>query len=149
PQRLQHVPVTRPTTELPQRLQYGEVRFPLPIVLDALSPRAPHRTPGSQAGQPALYHRRLAHPGFATDKDELAGALGRPLEALLQGLDFALAPHDGAIHQRWGDLPIFSDEKLIALSSDCGEIVWCVRIVAQRRPNLLHTHAQYRVRDIC
>jgi hypothetical protein len=96
-----------------------------------MSPRDPHAAPGVQAGQAQLNQRRLAHPSFSTDKDELAGALGRTLEALLQGLDFASAPYDGSGHQRSGDIPVFSDEKPIALPSDRGEIVWRVRRVAQ------------------
>ena len=67
---------------------------PLAIVLGALAPRDPHPTP-AQAGQHHLHHGRLANPGFATEQDELAGAVGRPLEALRDGLDFALASDEG------------------------------------------------------
>ena len=78
----QHGRVLWPAAELPQRLQEGEVRFPLAIVLGALAPGDPHPTPGAQVGQHHIHHGRLANPGFATEQDELAGALGRPLEPL-------------------------------------------------------------------
>jgi len=80
PYRVQQVPVIWPPNELPQCLQEWQVRFPLPIVLDALPPRDPCPIPGGQAGQPPLHHRRLAHPGRSTDKHQLADALGCPPE---------------------------------------------------------------------
>jgi hypothetical protein len=59
---------------MPQRLHEGQIRFPLTIVLDALAQGNPHDPLGGQAGQLPLHHRRLAHPGFATDPHDLAGA---------------------------------------------------------------------------
>ena len=137
-----------PSAELPQRLQHREVGFPLPILLDALPPRHPHRAPDAQAGQEQIDHGRLAHPGFAADQDELAGAVGGPLEPPLQGLDFPLAAHQGSGHQRGGDLQVSSDQQPIALPFDRFEVTRRRRRVAQRRPNLLHTHPQDGVGDV-
>src|SRR5215471_8041174 len=80
--------------ELPQGLQEGQIRFPLAIVLDALTPRQPQ--PPRLPRQPQLDQRCLAHPGVATDKDDLPGPLDGLLEALLQDLDFGPAPDDRA-----------------------------------------------------
>jgi hypothetical protein len=69
-------------------------------VLGTLAPRDPHPTPGVQVGQHHLHHGRLANPGFATEQDELASAVGRPLQALRDGLDVVPAAHEGARRQR-------------------------------------------------
>ena len=123
-----------PVAQPPQCFQEGQVRFPLPRVLDALPPRGPHPAPGGQAGQEQLDHRRLPHPRFPTDEDELAGAVGRPLQPPRQGLNFALAPHQGTGRQRWGALQVASPKKPIALPFDRFEIPRRRRRVAQAPP---------------
>ena len=151
PQHGQHLLVTRPTAELPQRLQDGPVRFSRPIVLDALAPCQPHPTPGTQAGLPQLDHGRLAHPGLTTDKDDLAGTVGGPLEPPLQGLDFVLAPYDGArsvSRHRRETLPVFPPEKPIALPSDRFKLPRRGGRITQRGANLLHTHPQHGIADM-
>ena len=144
----QHGRVPGPAAELPQRLQEGEVRFPLAIVLGALAPRDPHPSAGAQAGQHHLHHGRLANPGFATEQDELASALGRPLEALRDGLDVVPASHEGAGRQRGRALPGVAQAKLIALPADRGEIPRRRRHIAQGLANLVHTHPQHRIGDV-
>jgi hypothetical protein len=69
-------------------------------VLGALAPRQAHPTLRLQACQHHLHHRRLANARFATEQDELTGAVRRALEALLDGLDITLAADQGAGRQR-------------------------------------------------
>jgi ABC-type transport auxiliary lipoprotein component len=68
-----------PLAQLPQRFHKGQVRFPLPRVLDTSPPRRPSPAPSGQPGQSHLDHRRLPDPCFPTDEGELAGALRRLL----------------------------------------------------------------------
>ena len=137
-----------PVPQPPQRFHEGQIRLPLPIVLDALPPCRPPLMPGGQACQEHLDHRRLPHSRFPTDEDELTGAVGRALKPPLQGLDFALAPHQGAGRQRWGPLHVASHQKPIALPSDSFEILRRRRRVAQRRPNLLYRRPQHARGDM-
>src|SRR5262249_58624678 len=116
----------------------------------ALAPRQPHPQPRRLTRQPQLDHRRLADPGVATDKDDLARPLGCLLEAPLQDLDFGLAPDDRARrawHPPSGPLPAVPPEPPIALPADGGEIPRRSDRIPQRRATLLHAHAQHGIAD--
>ena len=117
-------------------------------MLGALAPRDPHRTARAQTGQHHLHHGRLANPGFATEQDALARALGRPLEALRDGLDVVQASNEGAGRPRGWGLAVVAQVKPIALPADRGEIPRRGRHIAQHLANLVYTHPQHRIADM-
>ena len=148
PQHRQDRVARRPTAQLPQRLEEWQVRFPLAIMLDALPPPEPPRTPGRTVGQKPIDHRRLANADVAAHEDKLARAVGGALEPILQPRDVLLAPHDGT-RRPWGRVRRRAPHvKAIPLLGHRLEILWRCRCVAQGRPNLLDTHPQDRVAHV-
>jgi len=107
--------------QAPQGFHEGQVRFPLPRVLDALALRRPPLAPGGPAAQEHLDHGGLPHPRFPTDEDELARAVSRLLVPRLQGRHVALAPHQGAGRQRWRSLQGAAQQKPIAWWAPAGQ----------------------------
>jgi hypothetical protein len=74
--------------------------------------------------------------------------VGRPLEPLRYGLNFAPAPNQGAGRQRGRNIQIVAQEKPIALPADCFEIPRRGRRIAQGLANLVHTHPQHGIGDV-
>jgi hypothetical protein len=140
PQHRQDRVARRPVTQLPQRLEDRQVRFPLAIVRGALPPPDPPHVLGRTVGQKLIDHRRLANPNVAADEDELARALGCALEPVLQPRDGLLPPHDGARRPGGRALRRFPQAKAIPLRFHRLEILWRRRRVTQGRPNLLDRH---------
>ena len=145
PQHCQEGVPRRTVGQLPQGLEERQVRFALPIVLDALAPPGPHTAPCGQVGQEAIDHRRLANPHVATDQDELARTVDRLLEPHLQPRDGWLAPDDGAGRPGGRLFCLACHPKLIPMRGDRLEILRHRRRVTQRGANLPDTHPQDRV----
>jgi hypothetical protein len=114
-------------------------------VLNALPLADVHGAPSGQASEPQLDHRRFAHARLAADEDHLAGTVGGVLEALLQGVDVGLAPHEGACRQRGRETAVAMHQKPIPLLTHRREILGRRRRVTQRGPNFPHTPPQHRV----
>ena len=89
----------RPTTEAPQRFQYGEIRFARAILVDTLPVPDPHCPLRGYLGHEGLHQGGFAHPGFARDEHHLPRALPGRGVAAVQGRQLRLATHQKPRHR--------------------------------------------------
>jgi hypothetical protein len=83
-----------PPAQASQRLQYGEIGFPCPVLVHTLAVPDPDVLGGAHLGDKGLHQGRLADAGFPNDHAHLALPLlypGPPLRELGQ---FGLTPDE-------------------------------------------------------